>query len=141
MARKTTRSTNSKKTTTRATAKKTTAAKKAPAKKTTRVRKTAAAATTKAAPAKPAAKTHPAATPENVQKRIAARAELKAFRTRLSGMNTTQLQQFFGGFTDKQLGSIAKALSKLESKQKERAIAERQKQIAKLQAEIEQMNG
>ena len=126
------------------------------ARKTTRKaapRKTAAAKTPAKAAAKPAAKpaakttrkkitkeTHPAADPTNVKKRISARAELKAIRQRLADMNSTQLQQFFGGFNDKDLNSFAKALNKLEEKQKDRAIKARQKQIEKLQEEIAQLN-
>ena len=149
MARRTTRSTTRKTTAKKTTAKKP-AAKKPAAKKTT-TRKPAAkkpvakkTTTTRKATTRTTAKkaaTHPAADPANVQKRVSARAELKAIRQRLSSMNSTQLQQFFGGFGDKDLNSFAKALNKLEDRQKARAIKERQRQIAKLQAEIDSLGG
>lgn len=73
--------------------------------------------------------------------RSAGRVAHKAARERIDAMNGVQLRAFFGGFDQKTLANIGKALTYLKDNQAAKLIAEKQSQIEKIKAEIAALEG
>ena len=71
--------------------------------------------------------------------RSAGRRELGQIRSKLNGMNTTQLKAFYAGFKPEELDSQIKAINKVLDARKEREIAEAEDQIKALQEKIKSL--